>query len=350
VAQFLLKGYAWHKYFLPGLRISFGPAWWALLGLSLIGLVLACITGGRLLRILGLVGLASGGFFIVDPQYLAILRAPVYFVDNVRYADPAIVLGLVLLPVNPLLTTAKRSRVVLLAFLAVLVATQFDAGIWPTNFFSDRFEIPVRGADFVIGLAIGVIVFAIGSLVLAYRAAPRHNRVATCALVAFGCVVVLVAGFPLQQTYLRDRYSSAVGGPTYSWPKEHNNIRLGILGQFTYLQYPFYGDTDSNYVQLLGVRGPDGSFTTTFPSCRIWRQTIADGRYDYVLIESNVVHDRSQLATQAPSEMQWMGAGRDSRIVLQKTLSSAPPIKGYQLFTIYKVGPHFSPEGCTTST
>ena len=59
VAQFLLKGNAWHNYFLPGLRISFGPAWWALLGLSTIGLILACITGGRLLRVLGFVGLAS---------------------------------------------------------------------------------------------------------------------------------------------------------------------------------------------------------------------------------------------------------------------------------------------------
>ena len=350
VAQFLLNGTAWHRFFVPGLRLSFGPAWWALLGLSLIGLVLACITGGRLLRVLGFVGLASGVFFIVDPQYLAILRAPVYFVDNVRYADPAIVLGLVLLPLNPLLATAKRVTGILLAYLAVLVATQFDAGIWPTNFFSDRFEIPVRGSDFVIGLAVGVVLFALGILVLAYRAKPRRHRVAVYGLVAFGALVVLLAGFPLQQTYLRDRYSSADGGPTYSWPRGHNNVRLGILGQFTYLQYPFYGRTESNYVQFLGVRGPDGSFMTAFPSCSVWRQTIAEGRYGYVLIESNVVRDRSQLATQSPPEMKWMGTGRDSHIVLQRTLSSAPPIEGYQLFTIYKVGRQFSPEGCASST
>ena len=213
VAQFLFDGNAWHRFFLPGLRISFGPAWWAILALSLIGLVLACITGGRLLRILGFVGLASAVFFIVDPQYLAVLGAPVYFVDNVRYADAAIVLGLVLLPINPLLATAKRGLVVLLAYLATLVATQFDAGIWPTNFFSDRFEIPVRGSDFVIGLAVGVVLFVVGALVLAYRAEPRHHRVAAYGLVGFGCIVLVIAGFPLQQTYLRDRYSSAAGGP-----------------------------------------------------------------------------------------------------------------------------------------
>ena len=347
VAQFLFNGNAWHNYFLPGLRISFGPAWWALLGLSLIGLVLACITGGRLLRILGFVGLASGLFFVVDPQYLAVLGAPVYFVDNVRYADAAVILGLVLLPVNPLLAPAKRVGGVLLAYLAILVATQFDAGIWPTNFFSDRFEIPVRGSDFVIGVAVGVLLFAIGALVLAYRAKPRHQRVVAYGLVIFGCIIVLIAGFPLQQTYLRDRYSSAAGGPTYSWPREHNNVRLGILGQFTYLQYPFYGTTDSNYVQYLGVRGPDGSFTTAFPSCSTWRQTIAKGRYGYVLIESNVVRDRSQLGSNAPPEMKWMGTGRDSRIVLQETLYAPAPINGYNLYTIYKIGPQFSIKGCT---
>ena len=346
VAEFLLKGNAWHTYFLPGLRISFGPAWWALLGLSTIGLVLACITGGRLLRILGFVGLASGFFFVVDPQYLTILGAPVYFVDNVRYADAAVVLGLVLLPINPLLTTTKRVQAVLFAYLLILVATQFDVGIWPTNFFSDRFEIPVRGSDFVIGLAVGVALFAVGAAVLAYRAKPRHHHAAAIALVIFGCIAVLVAGFPLQQTYLRDRYTSAGGGPAYSWPRDHSNIRLGILGQFTFLQYPLYGPTDSDYVQYLGVRGPDGSFTPTFRSCRIWRQTITQGHYDYVLISSNVVRDRSEIASTTPPEMKWMGTGRDSRIVLQKTLYAPAPLNGYALFTIYKIDPRFSPEGC----
>ena len=268
-----------------------------------------------------------------------------YFVDNVRYADAAVVLGLVLLPINPLLATAKRVQGVLLAYLLILLATQFDAGIWPTNFFSDRFEIPVRGSDFLIGLAIGAMLFAVGSAVLAYRSGPRHHRTVAIALVAFGCIAVLVAGFPLQQTYLRDRYSAG-GGPAYSWASEHSNIRLGILGQFTFLQYPLYGPTDSNYVQYLGVRGTHGSFTPTFPSCRVWRQTIAQGHYDYVLISSNAVRKRSQIASTVPPEMKWMEGGTASRVVLQRTLYASPPINGYALFTIYKVGPHFSPEGC----
>ena len=66
VAHFLFNATDWRVYFLPGLRLSFGPAWWALLGLSALGLVLAVITGDRLQRVLGAVGLASGLIFAVS--------------------------------------------------------------------------------------------------------------------------------------------------------------------------------------------------------------------------------------------------------------------------------------------
>src|SRR6202034_1381009 len=33
VAEFLFDKSAWSNFFLPGLRVSFGPGWWALIGL-----------------------------------------------------------------------------------------------------------------------------------------------------------------------------------------------------------------------------------------------------------------------------------------------------------------------------
>ncbi len=347
VYQFIFKSFAWRQYFLPGLRISFGPAWWALLGLSAIGLVLAVITGGRTLRILGLVGLASGLFFVFDPQYLSTFGVPVFFVDNVRYADACVVLGLVLLPINPVLSIWHRVRWVLFAYGAILVATQFDAGIWPTTFFSDRFEVPVRGSDFLVGLFVGVTVLVIGAVVLLYRARAAGRRIPWLVLVVIGSIVILVAGFPLQQTYLRDRYSSAAGLAAYSWPQHHSNVRIGILGQFSYLQYPLYGKTESNYVQYLGVRGPDGSYSSVFDSCKIWRQTIEDGHYGYILITTNVFATKAELSSGAPPEMGWMAAGTDSRVVLGGVLHTPPPINGYSRYTLYKVPPHFSPDGCS---
>ena len=49
-------------------------------------------------KMLAAVGIVTGVGFVLSPQYLAAFGIPVFFVDNIRYADPAIVLGLVLLP------------------------------------------------------------------------------------------------------------------------------------------------------------------------------------------------------------------------------------------------------------
>ncbi len=173
LTRFLFHTTDWRVYFLPGLRLSFGPAWWALLGLSVFGLVLAIVTGDRLLRILGFVGLASGVIFVFTPQYLA----PVQFPENARYADAAVILGLVLLPINPVLSMWQRARWVLLAYMAVLAASQFDAGIWPTTFFTERFVGgPVRGSDSLIGLLIGVAVLVVGMAVLYERGRTSGRR------------------------------------------------------------------------------------------------------------------------------------------------------------------------------
>jgi hypothetical protein len=344
VAHFLFDATVWHRYFLPGLRLSFGPAWWALLGLSGLGLVLAIVTGDRLQRILGVVGLASGVFFLFTPQYVA----PVQFAENLRYADPAVILGLVLLPINPALSMWRRARWVLLAYTAVLVATQFDAGIWPTSFFSERFVGgPVRGSDSLIGLLIGLAVLFVGMAIFFERlrvSRRRHTRIAWIVVAA----IVIFAGFQLQQTYLRDRYVSSGGSelPSFvSWFQHENNIRVGVIGPFSYLQYPLYGRTLSNYVQYLGIRGSDGTYST-FDSCKEWREAIGSGRYSYVLITTNEVRTRSALSSARLPEVKWMASGTDSSVILTGQERVAPPLPGYLGYTLYRVGSRFSTNGC----
>lgn len=344
IAHFLFDAADWHKYFLPGLRLSFGPAWWALLGLSGLGLVLAILTGNRLQRILGLVGLASGVFFLFTPQYVA----PIQFAENVRYADPAVILGLVLLPINPVLAIWRRAQWVLLAYAAVLVATQFDAGIWPTSFFNERFVGgPVRGSDSSLGLLFGVAMFIVGTMIIIGRHRAWRTRNTHLAWIVTA-VIVICAGFPLQQAYLRDRYQGSTGSelPSFvSWFQHENNIRVGTIGQFSYLQYPLYGRTLSNYVQYLGIRGPHGNYYA-FNSCKAWREVIDSGRYSYVLITTNEVSTRSALSAATLPEQRWMAPGRDSRVIFTGDQRVAPPLPGYLGYALYKVGPHFSPNGC----
>ena len=348
LTHFLFNTADWRIYFLPGLRLSFGPAWWALLGLSGIGLVFALVTGDRLLRVLGLVGLVSGILFVFTPQYLA----PLQFAENARYADAAVILGLVLLPINPVLSTWRRARWVLLAYMAILAVTQLDAGIWPTTIFSQRFiGGPVRGSDSLLGLLIGVAVLIVGTAI--YLERDRISRLPRPGVAIVVIVVIVVfAGFPLQQTYLRDRYASSASGqmPPYAiWFQHESNIRIGVIGLFSYLQYPFYGKTLSNYVQYLGARGPHGTYST-FDSCKEWRREIRSGRYSYILITTNVASTKSGLGAASLPELRWTASGGGSKVVLNGQFRIAPPFPGYLGYTVYKIGSHFSSEGCRSSS
>ncbi|HEX3980454.1 MAG TPA: hypothetical protein VHW93_04490, partial [Acidimicrobiales bacterium] len=163
VSHFLANGSAWRHYLLPGLRLSFGPVWWAVLGLSALGLILGAATGpGRMPRMLAWVGIVSGAAFLVTPQYLVVLGAPVFFVDNVRYGDPAAVLGLVLLPLVPVLRGRWPSWGLLGAYGGIVVLTQLDGTIWPTTILSQRFGFPIGGIDSLVGLLCGVAVLVVG--------------------------------------------------------------------------------------------------------------------------------------------------------------------------------------------
>jgi hypothetical protein len=351
VAQFLFNSSAWHTQFLPGLRISFGPAWWALLALSALGLVLAVVRGDRLQRVLGFVGLAAGVGFVFTPQFLAILGNPVFFVDNVRYADVAVILGLVLLPINPLVRAWQGARWVLVGYVGILVATQFDSSIWPTTFFTERFETPVRGTDALLGFIIGVAVLVTGAAILLARERTSRQRdrtlgrrIPVITWIALGAIV-LVAGFPLQRTYLHDRYATS---GAFNWFQYVNDTRIAVIGPLSYLQYPLYGKTLSNYVQYLGVQGPHGAYSS-FDSCRGWREAVADGHYSYVIITTGLVKTPTAMFTQGPPELRWTTEGRGSRLDARIVTRQGTPNSGYygySGFFVYKVGSHFSPGGC----
>ena len=161
VAQYLFDGRVWDDYFLPGLDFAFGPAWWAMLALAVAGMLLALVRGPtRAHRLLGLVALLTAGSFVFTPQFLGVDGAPVFFRFNLRYVSPALVLGLVLLPLAPALNREVPRRALALVLGAVLVAAQVDSGIWPSR--ADRAAVVA-----------GVIVLAVGGA-RDRRRAPRY--------------------------------------------------------------------------------------------------------------------------------------------------------------------------------
>ena len=189
----------------------------------------------------------------------------------------------------------------------------------------------------------------VGMVILYERGRTSRRPQATIAWIVVVAVAVIVAGFPLQQTYLRDRYVSSAGNelPSFaSWFQHENNIRIGVIGQFSYLQYPFYGKTLSNYVQYLGVRGPHGTYST-FGSCK----RVATGNRKRALFLRPHHDQRGEyevctlLGCATGDEMDGIRYGLEGN-PSQVSLRTAPPLPGYLGYSLYKVGSRFTSDGC----
>ncbi len=105
---------------------------------------------------------------------------------------------------------------------------------------------------------------------------------------------MILAGFPLQQTYLRDRYVGSPGSECRHSPlvparEQHPDrcYRRVFVFAVSVLR-----NNLSNYVQYLGIAVLTEPIPT-FSSCQAWRETIDSGRYSYKLIATNVVSTRS---------------------------------------------------------
>ena len=122
----------WQSIFEPALRDAFGPLWWLVLALVGAGLLCAIVTrGDAFVRVLGMIATVSVLGYLVTPASIGTKRFPATFVYSLRYAAYAAVLAAVALTISSI--GRRYARVVLLLFVAVLVATQFDPSIWPTD-------------------------------------------------------------------------------------------------------------------------------------------------------------------------------------------------------------------------
>ena len=279
IAHYAADTAVWREYFGPGLHHAFGILWPLVIAGALAGGLLALFAGrDRVLRWMGAVALAGLLAYLFTPLSASGADgAPVGFAINIRYAVPALLSGIVLLPLAPVfgasrapgpgghpadrgpgsvVTSAARTPGwaawgLLGLLLAVLVVT-------------DRPDAVLRDPDrlFAWGVALLFVVIPAAVLFARRRGAPRVAAIAGLAGLA---LAVAAIGYPVQRDYLRDRFRNAdpdtsIPGmhldSAYRWARDvergPHRPRRHHRG---FLEYGFYGSDLSNRVRYLGQEG-----------------------------------------------------------------------------------------------
>ena len=328
VLHYATDTHVWSRYFGPGLHEAFGVLWPLVVGGSLAGAVLALIRGrDRALRWAGAVALVGLLGYLVTPLGAGgTAGAPFNFWINVRYALPAMLAGLVLLPLARGLEGAARQWALLAALVVVL---------WVT----DGADAVLHDPDRAFGLLLAVVaVAAPAAIVWAGRRGLSNREVAA----GFAILALLIAliGYPLQRHYLRGRFALGSGLPgyglesAYAWARDLHDVRIGLAGSTAaFNQYGFYGTDLSNRVIYLGEEGVHGAFNP-IPDCSAFRRAVDAADLDY-LVTSPFLNFVDSAEPIASPEAGWL---RGSPAV--EAVSEEGPV------TVWRVAGSLDPSGC----
>jgi hypothetical protein len=267
----------WRDYFGSGLEVGLGSLWPLVIGGGIAGALLVLVQDrDRALRWIGGITLFGVLAYLATPLTAAGPDgAPVQFYINVRYAAPALLVGLVVLPLAPGLNSAVRRWALLAALLVVL---------WVTDGASAVLHDPDRG----FGLLLAAVAVGIPALILLMWRWGASDRELAGGFAVLALLLVVI-GYPLQRHYLHDRFGPNSGLPgqemnsAYLWARGVSDARIGIVGTTAgFYQYGLYGTDLSNEVIYLGEKGPHAAFNP-IPDCRGFREAVDDAHLDYLV-------------------------------------------------------------------
>jgi hypothetical protein len=379
----------WHQYFAPGLHNAFGPLWPLVIAGAVASGVLLLLWGRtRLLRWLGAVVLAGLLAYLFTPLSAAGAEgAPVGFAINIRYAIPALLAGLTLLPValarfwgaassspaggvgegsaggaascfspqphsrtgaelegekpspgrGPLPHDRTRGRGAWSwpdwALLALLLL------VWVVT---DRPDAVLRDPDRLFAWLVALLAVLAPAVLLLWRRRGASLAAVTTGFAVLGLASVAIA-YPVQRHYLRDRYLNAdpetsIPGmhldSSYRWARGVRDARIGLAGTAAgFLEYGFYGTDLSNRVRYLGLEAPHGAFEP-ISTCREFRAAVNAADLDYLVTAPflNFIHPSEPIAS---PEAGWL---RGEPAVVPVVRSG--PV------TVWKVRGHLDPAAC----
>jgi MFS family permease len=337
----------WHEYFAPGLHQAFGALWPLVLVAAIAGALLALIQWrNRLLRWLGGVALFGLLAYLFTPLSAAGAEgAPVGFAINIRYAIPALLAGLVLLPLAPVFASRSNAPARDVPLLSdpyghlksgtSLAGWILLGGLLVVWLATDRPDAVLRDPDRLFAWLVALLAVLVpASLLLARRWGAPIARVAG-GFAVLGLAAVAI-GYPIQRDYLRDRYlnddlETAIPGmhldSAYRWARGVDDSRIGLAGTTAgFLEYGFYGTDLSNRVRYLGRPGPHGAFDA-IPACREFRAAVDAADLDYLVTSPllNFIHPGDPIAS---PEAGWLRGEPAVRPILRRGLVTVWRVRG----------------------
>jgi hypothetical protein len=322
----------WREYFGPGLHEAFGALWPLVVFGAAAAALLAVLRGrDRVVRWVGAVALFGLLAYLFTPLSAAGAEGePVGFGINIRYVIPALLAGIVLLPLERWLDGKGRQwGLIVVLLLTFLVTNRPD----------DALHDQARVFAFLL-----VVLVVLAPALLLYLRDRGTSRAVVAAAAAALLVCLLAIGYPVQRHYLENRFandgSADEGIPgmhldgAYRWARGIEGARIGLAGTTAgFAGYGFYGTDLSNRVRYLGEEGPHGAFDA-IPTCIAFRKAVNAADLDYLVTAPylNFLHPGDPITS---PEARWLRGEQ----AVSPVLRSGP-------VTVWRVEGELDPGGC----
>jgi len=315
IAHYATDTGVWRHYFGPGLHEAFGVLWPLVVFGAAVAALLAILRGrDRIVRWIGAVALFGLLAYLFTPLSAAGAEGePVGFGINIRYVIPALLAGIVLLPLDRWLDGKKAQWGLMGALVFVFLVTNR-----PDDALHDQAR--VFALLFVL-LAVGV------PALLLYGRSRGFGTAAFGAGTAALLLAVVAIGYPLQRHYLDGRFANAGSeeeqipgmdlNGAYRWARDIDHARIGLAGTTAgFAGYGFYGTDLTNRVTYLGEEGPHGAFNA-IPTCSAFRAAVNAADLDYLVTTPflNFLHPGNPIPS---PEARWLRGERVVRPVLHE--------------------------------
>jgi hypothetical protein len=336
VAHYLTEPTIYRRWFFPQLENAFGPLWPLILIVAVAAAVFIAVrSSNKILRVIAVAAMITAVVYVFTPLTAAGQEgAPTGFFTNTRYLVPGLVLALALLPVaRPLRAPDKRAWRTLLFLAGVYAITVLTTPRWYPGYIAGTIFLTLA------------LVWAPGALAW-LRGRGEVSRAVVLGVSTVVLLAAVVLGRAQQVQYADHHYTETDhflqdGGPkqAYAFAQKQHDKRIGIAGsgEIFFGQYGFYGNDLSNYVQYIGVPGPNGTYRLA-TSCEQFRRRINAGDYDYLIM--------SRYTEDSPETPYWYRIYHwvESDPALKKIIEE-PDITPEPDY-VFKVNGKLNPAGC----